>query len=196
MCESGEEWEDVLFRAALQVNSWIIEHLGYSPVEIITGIQLLTSVERKIWIDSLLTQLKVSTNEQMFSLVWDYMARKIDIREDIHNWSIRKKEQEKIRYNKRVKMQYFNPGNFVLLRDLTPHLGKLTERWRGPFLINSFGGDHGTSYTLKTLDGKSAPNIHHDDHLRIFCLREGYLRPTDKERLKVTRNLRFRREKD
>ena len=74
--------------------------------------------------------------------------------------------------------------------------GKLVERWRGPFIIDGFGGDHGASYTLKTLDGKSAPNTHHGDHLRIFRPREGYLRPTDKEPLKVTRNLRFRRGKD
>ena len=191
-----EEWEDALFRAAPQVNSRMIEHLGYSPVEIITGIQPLTSVERKIWIDSLPTQLKIPTDEQMFPLVWDYMARKIDIREDVHNRSVRRKEQEKIRYDKGVKMQYFNPGDFVLLRDSTPHLGKLTERWRGPFIIDGFGGDHGASYTLKTLDRKSAPNTHHGDHLRILRPQERYLRQTDEEPLKVTQNLRFRRRKD
>ena len=84
MQEPGEEWEDALFRAAPQVNSRMIEHLGYSPVEIITGIQPLTSVERKIRINSLPTQLKVPTDEQMFPLVWDYMARRIDIREDVY----------------------------------------------------------------------------------------------------------------
>ena len=60
-------------------------------------------------------------------------------------------------------------------------------------MINSFGGDHGALYTLKTLDGKSAPNTNHGDHLRIFRPREGYLRRTNKEPLKVTQNLRFRR---
>ena len=174
----------------------MIEHLGYSPVEIITGIQLLTSIERKIRIDSLPTQLKVLTDKKMFSLVWDYMARKINIRKDVHNRSVIRKEQEKIRYNKKVKMQYFNPGNFVLLKDSTPQLGKLTERWRGHFLIDSFGRDHGASYTLKTLDGKSAPNTHHGDHLRIFRPREGYLRPANEEPLEITRDLPFRKKKD
>ena len=56
------------------------------------------------------------------------MAQKIDIREDMHNCSIKRKEQKKIWYDKRVKMQYFNYGNFVLFRDSTPHLGKLAER--------------------------------------------------------------------
>lgn len=47
MREPGEEWEDALFRAAPQVNLRMIEDLGYSPVEIITGIQPLTSIERQ-----------------------------------------------------------------------------------------------------------------------------------------------------
>ena len=63
MREPGEEWEDALFRAAPQVNSRIIEHLGYSTVEKITGIQPLTSIERKIRINSLPIQLKVPTEE-------------------------------------------------------------------------------------------------------------------------------------
>ena len=64
----------------------------------------------------------------MFFPMWDYMARKIDIREDINNQSIKRKKQEKIRYNKGVKMQYFNLGDFVLFKDLTPYFEKLTER--------------------------------------------------------------------
>ena len=85
MRKPGEEWEDTLFWATSQVNSWITEHLGYSLVKIITGIEPLISIECKIWIDSLPTQLKVPTDKRIFFLVWDYMARKIDIREDMHN---------------------------------------------------------------------------------------------------------------
>lgn len=44
----------------------MIKHLGYSPIEIITAIQPLTSVERKIRIDSLPTQLRIPIEEQMF----------------------------------------------------------------------------------------------------------------------------------
>lgn len=84
----------------------------------------------------------------------------------------------------------------MLLRVSTPQLGKLTGKWRGPFIIDDIGGDHGASYVLKTLDGKTAPNTHHGDHQRIFHPRKGYLRPADEEPLEVTRNLRFRRKKD
>lgn len=48
MRELRKEYEDALFWIASQVNSWIIKHPGNSPVEIITRIQPLISVERKI----------------------------------------------------------------------------------------------------------------------------------------------------
>ncbi len=96
MQEPGEEWEDALFCAAPEVNTRMIEHLGYSSVEIITGIQPLTSIESKIRIDSLPTQLKVLTKEQMFLHVWDYMAQRIDIKEDVDRQSVGKKKREKI----------------------------------------------------------------------------------------------------
>ena len=124
------------------------------------------------------------------------MARKIDIREEVYGRSVRKKEQKKIRYNRGVKTQYFTLGDLVFIKDSTPHLGKLTEQWYGPFIINNFGRNHGALYVLKTLDGKPAPNMYHGDHLRIFYLQEGYLCPADEEPLVVIRNLRFRRKKD
>ena len=174
----------------------MIEYLRYSPVKIITKIQPLTSIKWKVWINSLPTQLKVPIEEQMFLLVWDYIIWKIDIQKDVYDRSIRKKKQEKLWYNKRVKTQYFSLGDFLLLKDLTPHLGKLTEWWRRPFIIDSFDGNHGALYVLKTLDGEPAPNTHHGDHLRIFRLQEGYLQPTDEEPLQITYNLRFRKKKD
>lgn len=79
-------------------------------------------MKRKIQINSLPTHLKVPTEERMFLLVRDDMARKIDIKEDVYNRSGRKKEQEKIQYDKEVKTQYSRPGDFVLLKDSTPHL--------------------------------------------------------------------------
>ena len=42
MRESEKNWKKILFCAAPQINSKIIEHLGYSPIKITTSIQLLT----------------------------------------------------------------------------------------------------------------------------------------------------------
>ena len=91
-CEPKKEWKVALFYAISQVNSWIIEHLGYSPVKIITGIQLHTFIKCKIWINSVPTKLKVPIEELIFPLIWDYMGCKIDIRENVYNWSVRMKE--------------------------------------------------------------------------------------------------------
>lgn len=93
-------------------------------------------------------------------------------------------------------MQYFNSSNLMLFRNSTPYLRKITERWQKLFLINSFGGDHGTSYILKTLDEKLASNIYYGDQLQIFYLQEEYLCPANEKLLKVMQNLYFRRKKD
>ena len=124
------------------------------------------------------------------------MARRIDIKEEVYGRSGRKKEQEKIRYNRGFKMQYFTLGNLVLLKDSTPYFGKLTERWGELFIIDNFGGDHGASYVPKTLNKKQALNINHGDHLYIFYPQEKYLRPADEKPLVVTHNLCFRKKKD
>ena len=48
MSEFGEKWKDALFQAISQVNSQMIEHLGYSLIKIITRIQSLTLIKQKI----------------------------------------------------------------------------------------------------------------------------------------------------
>ena len=48
MQEPGEEWEDALFQAALQVSSQMIEYLGNSLVKMIIEIQPFTSIKRQI----------------------------------------------------------------------------------------------------------------------------------------------------
>ena len=124
------------------------------------------------------------------------MAQKIVIKEEIYGRSVRRKKQGKMRYNRGVKSQYFILSDLVLFKDSTPYLGKLTEQWRGLFIINNFGGDRGVSYILKTLDGEPAPNTYYGDQLRIFCPKEEYLRPAHEEPLMVTCNLRFKKKKD
>lgn len=96
------------------------------------------------------------------------MAQRIEIRENMYDQLMGKKKQEKIRYNIRIKTQYFKPSDFVFLKDLTPHLEKLIEQWREPFIIDSFDGDYDASDILKILDTEPTPNIYHDNYLHIF----------------------------
>lgn len=56
------------------------------------------------------------------------MSQRINIKKEVYRRSNRKKEQEKIRYNKKVKTQYFTLNDLILFKDLTFHLGKLIEQ--------------------------------------------------------------------
>lgn len=47
------------------------------------------------------------------------MSWRIDIKNEFYKQLIRKKEQEKIKYNEKVEMQYFMPKNLVFFKDLT-----------------------------------------------------------------------------
>ncbi len=47
------------------------------------------------------------------------------------------------------------------LKTQPPILESLRSDGAEPFIIDSFGGDHGASYVIKTLDGKPAPNTQH-----------------------------------
>lgn len=60
--------------------------------------------------------------------MWDYITEKIDIQKDVYDQSMRKKEQKKLQYNKRVTTMYFSLIDFVLLKNCTPYLGKDIER--------------------------------------------------------------------
>lgn len=92
-------------------------------------------------------------------------------------------------------MQYFTLSNLEFFKNLIFYFRKLKERWYENFIINNFSRNHGTLHILKILDREPAPNTHYDNYLRIFCLQEKYLQPTDEKALVVLRNLRFRRRK-
>lgn len=106
----------------------MIEYLGYFPIRVITKIQLPKFMKRKIQINILFTQLKVSIKELMFFFIWNYMAWKIDIKEKVYKLLIRENEQEKIRYDREVKIQYFTLVNFILFKSPIFYLKKLIEQ--------------------------------------------------------------------
>ncbi len=66
----------------------------------------------------------------------------------------------------------------------------LTSSWQGPFWVTGLAGDHGKSYTLAQISGKKIKGLLHGDHVRKFCLREGYLIPASESRIPEYQNLR------
>ena len=53
--------------------------------------------------------------------------------------------------------------------------GKLEPRWRGPFVVNRYGGSFGKSYTLKQRNGRKIRGHFRGNHFKRFVPREGYL---------------------
>ena len=92
MHELEEEWQDALFCATMQVNSQMMEHLGCSPVKIISKIQPFISIKLKNQIHLLPIKLKFLVEEQVSPLVSDYIGQRNNIREDGYNRLVKKKE--------------------------------------------------------------------------------------------------------
>lgn len=115
---------------------------------------------------------------------------------EVYRRLVRKKEQKKIKYNRKGKMQYFILDNLILLKYSTYHFEKLIEWWCRPFIINNFDENYSASNVLKTLDRKPVFNTHYGDHLRIFYTQEKFLCLANEEPLVVIYNLRFRKKKD
>lgn len=108
------------------------------------------------------------------------MAQRINIKQEIY-WRLnRKKELKKIRYNRKVKMQFFILYDLVLLKNLTLYFRKLIEQLCRSFIIDSFSRNHSALYVLKILDRRPALNTHYNNYLRIFYLQKQYLRLVDK----------------
>ena len=191
----GEDFIDLLRRAAPACNERHIEHLGYSPSEILHGIDPTPTAVRSIQVLAIPEKVVLPSAEDMMPLVWDHMARREEQRKDVVQRTRKAKQRMKERYDRGVIPREFTPGQFVFLRDTNLIYDKNVPRWRGPFVISGYAGEHRSSYKLKRLDGSRAPNSFHGDHLRIFNAREGYLRPANEEELTVVKNLRKQRKK-
>ena len=181
----------VLEKGTHAANDRHIEHLGYSPNEIVYGIE-----PRDISVVNFVKALKypekivLPSEEEMMPLVWDHMARREEAQQKVIDRTTKAKQRMKERYDRGVQPKIFVTGQYVFLRDNNLIFDKNVPRWNGPFVISGPGGEQNSSYKLRNLEGKPMPNLFHGDHLRIFRERTGYLRPANEEALPVMKNLR------
>ncbi|KAI0995730.1 hypothetical protein K3495_g12449 [Podosphaera aphanis] len=101
------------------------------------------------------------------------------------------RERQKARFDRGVKQRAFHPGQLVMLYDGSLAKKKLRPSWRGPFVITGPGGDHGRSFKVRQIDGSPILRTYHGDHLKVFRLREGYLRTGEEETLPTYQNIRL-----
>lgn len=195
-------WDERLGHAVAAINSRLIERIGFSPKEIIFGTRpsMLLDLEAKyptVKRSSVLDWIKDSAfnlpkDEEMAWTIWSFVTRREAIREDAQAKDSESKDRMKVRYDRSVRKNSFYPGEAVMLYDTTLEGvgGKLLPRWRGPFVVTGYGGEHNISYTIRQPSGAKIRGVYHGDHLRKFRLREGYLIPSTEAQFPEYQNLR------
>lgn len=74
------------------------------------------------------------------------------------------KQRMKERYDRGVNDSvHFSFGQMLFVRDTNMIYDKNIPRWKGPFFVTDYGGEHQSSYLLPKLDGSKAPNTYHGD---------------------------------
>lgn len=177
----GEPWEVSVQMSVIDVNSRTIGHLGYSPLEILYGIRATRVFERSVRSGEDPEKLVIPDPEEMLPVVWEFMAKRSDIRGLVSHRSIHAKDLMKMRYDKGVtptkSLQY---GQWVMKNDTRTNRPKSSPRWTGPFMVAGYVSEQGTSYQLISKNRKVTTHAYHGDHLKLYEPRQGYLKQPGK----------------
>lgn len=178
---SSSTWDEVLPKATWEINSRVISHLRYSPINILLGITSSPPLSMMVgdsniseasfaqWVRSIEEPIDHSRSVQSHLL--DLEA----LREEVSLSNREEKAKMADRYNRGVRPQELTTGDLVLLHQKGS--AKLEARWRGPFII-ACAGDH-ASFHIQQINGRRIKRTFHGDDLRIFQPRVGHLRIPD-----------------
>lgn len=108
MKTSGEDLIDLLRRAAPACNERHVEHLGYTPLQILHGIDFTSVSVRSLRALAILEKVVLPSPEDMLPLVWDHMARREELRKDVIHRTTKAKQRMKERYDRGVVPREFN----------------------------------------------------------------------------------------
>lgn len=111
--------------------------------------------------------------------VRSYLQHRAELHDHIGQLSIRRKEEEAVRYNRGARLAHpLAVDDLCMLYQ--ERTGKLEPRWRGPFIIAGYS-NHSVLYTIKQINGRGIRGTFHGDHLKLFVPRTGYLASSDKQ---------------
>ena len=198
LCNSPGEWDTPLPLSTHNANQRIIQHLGYSPTEILLGIksnplphfqaegklELVNTLQSGNYIENPLNHRRAVEN--CIAHVVELRARKAKLSKE-------QKGKEKEKYDRGVKNWTFKPQDLVM-----PHQkesGKLEPRWKGLFIVEKFAGSHGKSYKIRQIGGKIIKGTFHRDHLKEFVPRKGHLRGPSEPALPHDQTIRMPRKR-
>lgn len=187
-------WDIFLGRASRAVNTRTVVALGFTPFELLFGVQPRMPFEFA-YPDEEVLALRTFTTEHYLNPdveVWEesILSRSLELQgmreEMLARWK-RSNERMKLSYDAGTKGWKFSPGDLVMLYDNTVGAkskggGKFDVQWPGPYIVEGHAGEHQTSYRLKHIHGKTLPGAHHGNHLRLYRPRSGRLaQPFDRE---------------
>jgi len=206
--KSGDpsKWHLRLRTSTFSVNGREVTHLGFAPFEIHHGyrpdglLETTFPTHHRQSVASELQRIDAADlhdftppidehTEAVFAHMLSYQERLKQVRVA----SELQKEYQKTRFDRGVRHRSFTPGQLVMLYDKESSKKKLRPSWRGPFVITGPGGDHEKSFQIRQIDGTPIKFTYHGDHLKVFRLREGYLRTGEEESLPVYQNIRLGR---
>ena len=183
----GHDWEEGLSASTKQVNSRTINHLKLAPCEILLGVPPTPDLS-ELWkptADTNSVRACVSSlcnPSEHASLVQQYLSYRSELHDRVSQASVARKEKEAARYNKGVRLTVFAPGDLAMLYQ--KNVGKLQQRWRGPFRVDGFANERGVSYRLRQHNGRLIKGTFHGNHLKRFVPRGDYLAdPSDTSQL-------------
>ena len=194
--KSSQEWDVSLPSSTGSVNERIIQHLGYSPIEILIGRPppSVSSLNAS-WSDSRNTLKLFQSLDQgphHSHAVADHLKNLSAIRAEASELDKIHKERLAQRYNRGVRIKTFILGEFVMLAQKHPS-HKLGARNRGPFKILGTDGPNRASYRIEQLNGRRIKGTFHGDDLHRFVPRPDHLRGPNDPGLLTEQTIRAQR---
>ncbi|POS86061.1 hypothetical protein EPUL_002468 [Erysiphe pulchra] len=192
-------WASNVSRTVFEVNNREILHL-HTPAQIILGFEPrgattrhFPNYQREVLSVVIKEQNDILLGEyEHMKAVINFMLRRNEIKREVLGRSDRRKDQKAQQHDIGVRAtQSYNPGDLVMLFDHREAGKKLRPSWRGPFVVVGFGRNMGKSYRLRQIEGTAIPRHFHENALKPFRLREGYLISEKEERIPVLQNIRL-----
>ena len=98
-----------------------------------------------------------------------YLQHRADLRHLVYENRKRQKEDETLRYNRRVNQVVHVIDSLAMLYQ--KRSGILEPRWTGPSVIDSYSSERHCSHLLRQFSGRRIKGKFHGDHLKRFILR-------------------------
>lgn len=197
-------WDIKLPKIASAVNARHIEHLGYSPTELLFGLvpgeflsreHLFPRPDRSETVRFIQSADFSDKMEGVSATSILQRLADLDIsRNEAHQASEESKEKRKEKFDSRLRRQELKVGDIVFLQQSPQNLSKksFAVRWKGPYRISELAGEHSTSFRIQSMEGKHFSGTYHGDQLKKYTPRECHLLTGREQRLPAPQNLRDR----